>query len=332
MPDDILATAADRAERSPLEGAGMAKDAADLVTKVASGDWTEGLISLASLAYETKDFLADPLAKLTSMGLGWIIEFFGPLHWLLDQLTGDQEQLNLIVETWSGIAGEMSAAADDLHTRYTTDSANWTGPAVAQYRVFCADRVELYRAASATAQSVADNARMSGTVLTVVRELVRGLFTDAVGKAISIACRYPPPTTPAAAPEIATMITDTSSQAVQWVRKLERAFGNAGELLSQSGSQFRGIRSGLKLASQMPTLARRVGVASAVFEETAHLAKDVSKRVVKEIPGQLPEKVTVEVSKGVANTAAVMAGEPEPPADQSQLYDEPGPHRVTGNL
>jgi hypothetical protein len=325
-PNPIISAAADRAAASPLEGSDMLKDAADLATKVAGGDWAEGLLPLGSMVYESKDLLADPLAKLASMGLGWVIEFFGPLRGLLDQLTGNQEQLNLIVETWSGIAGEMSTAADDLHAVYTADTAGWTGPAVAQYRLFCANQVDLYRAASASATSVADTARMSGMALTVVREIVRGLVTDAVGKAISIACRYPPPTTPAAAPEITTAITNTGNKIVQWLRKLKRAFDNAMDMLRKSGGLFRNIRAGLKTATQFPNQANGIKLGAMVFEEAAAIVGDAAKQAVKEIPGQLPEMAAVELAKGAAGTAT--ANDPEP----SQLYDGPGPHRVTGNL
>jgi hypothetical protein len=226
----------------------------------------------------------------------------------------------------------MAGAADDLHTRYTTDSANWTGPAAAQYRLYCADQVELHRAASAAAQSVADNARMSGTALTVVREIVRSLITDAAGKAISIACRYPPPATPAAAPEIAVMITDTSSQIVQWVRKLERAFGNAGELLRQSGNLFRKTVGAFKKANMMSNLVHRTEFLSTTIDAVSAVPGAAVKQAVKAIPGQIPEKVFVETAKGAASTSAAMEDEPKPPHDQSQLYDGPGPHRVTGTL
>jgi hypothetical protein len=299
---------------------------------VASEDWTEGLVSLASMAYESKEFLADPLAKLSSMGLGWVIEFFGPLRWVLDQLTGNQEQLNLMVETWSGIAGTMTEAADDLHDLYTTASANWTGPAVAQYRLYCADQVDLYRAASASAQSVADNARLSGTALTVVREIVRGLITDAAGKAISIACRYPPPATLAAAPEIATAITNTGNKIVQWYRKLMRVFDNAKELLHQSGGIFRKVQGALKTAARYENPGRRAKFLSAAFGELGSFAKAAAKQAVKEIPEQIPEKVVAETAKGVASATVGMAEDPEPSDDQNQLYDGPGPHRVTGKL
>lgn len=331
-PSSITDAAAERAAPSPLEGSDMVKDAADLATKVADGDWTEGLLSLASLTYESRDLLKDPLAKLASMGLGWVIEFFEPLRWVLDQLTGNQEQLNLIVETWSGIAGEMADAADDLHACYTTDSANWTGPAVGQYRLYCANQVDLYRAASTTAQSVANTARMSGAILTAVREIVRGLITDAIGKTISIACRFPPPATPAAAPEITATIANTGNKIVQWIQKLKRAFNNAMELLQRSGGLFRNVRAGLKTASMMPTPARRTEFMSMMFGEVAAVAKGAAKQAVREIPQQLPEMALVETAKGAAGAVEGMADGPEPPDDQNQLYEGPGPHRVTGTL
>jgi hypothetical protein len=325
-PNPITAAATDRAAASPLEGSGMLKDATDLATKVAGGDWAEGLLALGSLAYESRDLLADPLAKLASMGLGWVIEFFGPLRWLLDQLTGNQEQLNLIVETWSGIAGELSTAADDLHTVYTTDTASWAGPAVAQYRLFCADQVDLYRAGAATAKSVADNARMSGMVLTVVREIVRGLITDAVGKTISIACRYPPPATPAAAPEITTAIANTGNKIVQWIDKLRRAFDNAKQLLGQSDRLFRSIQWSLDVTRRIRIPTDGSMVRAILTDAVSYSAK----QAVKEIPEQLPEMAAVELGKGAA--AFALADDPEPPADQNQLYDGPGPHRITGTL
>jgi hypothetical protein len=331
-PNSIIDGAEDRAAGSPLEGAGMAKDAFDLATKALSGNWAENLVSLGSLAYESKELLADPLAKLSSMGLGWLIEFFGPLRWVFDQLTGNQEQLNLIVETWSGIAGEMTSAADLLHHQYTTDSAEWTGPAVAQYRLYCADQVDLYRAASASAESVATISRLSGTALTVVREIVRGLITDAAGKAISIFCRYPPPATAFAAPEITKAIADTGHKIGQWLDKLKRAFGNAVELLRQSGRMFQHTSWLLKQSRHIADKALRSRVVSDTVDAVGIFAKSAAKKAVREVPEEITEKAVAETAKGAASAAAGMTDDPEPPVDQNQLYDGSGPHRVTGTL
>jgi hypothetical protein len=333
MSNPISDAAAERAAASPLEGSGLLKDAADLVTKVVSPDWAEGILAGVSAAYEVKDGLADPLAKLTSMGLGWVIEFFGPLRSVLDQLTGNQEQLNLIVETWSGIAGQMTTAADDLHDAYATDTAAWSGSAVAQYRLYCANQVDLYRAASATAMSVANNARMSGMVLTTVREIVRGLITDAVGKAVSTIARYPPPATPAAAPEITATVINTGNKITQWLNKLKRAFVNAKEMLRQSGRLFREVKGVLKVSRSY--VMHKGEVRSLLFESVGLIGNAMGKQAFKAIPGEITETVFEEGVKGSAGAAVGAMEGPETPPDkesQDQLYDGPGPHRVTGTL
>ncbi|TDV47837.1 hypothetical protein [Actinophytocola oryzae] len=319
MPDGnpVADAAAARAERSSLEGFGLAKDAYDLCAKVSSGDWTAGLVSAGSLAFEVRDLLADPLAKLVSLGLGWVIELFGPLRWVLDQLTGDQQQLNLVVETWSGVAAEMTKSADDLHDHYTRDSASWSGPAVTQYRLFCANQVELYRAGAAAAQSVSVNARMSGLLLTMVREIVRGLITDAVGKAVSILCRNPPPVTPAAVPEITQTITATGNKIVQWLRKLKAAFENAQRLLRRSVGIFRAVKTTVGMAGTYGDRAFSTGMLTALGEEIGILAKGALKQAVKEIPGELGQTVGLESGKAAAG-AATPPGPPEP-VDQDKL-------------
>lgn len=334
MSNPISDAAAQRAAASPLEGSGMLKDATDLATKLGSEDWAEGLLAGASAVYEVREGLKDPLAKLTSMGLGWVIEFFGPLRSVLDWLTGDQEQLNLIVETWSGVAGQMTKAADDLHHAYTTDTARWSGSAVTQYRLYCADQVDLYRAASVTAMTVSNNARMSGMVLTTVREVIRGLITDAVGKAVSIISRFPPPTTPGAAPEVTATVVETGNTIRQWLDRLKRAFANAKEMLRASNGLFTRLKSFLGTADTFSSAARAARFDSAVLGEIADRVKDFAVQAVKEIPGDIPGVVFEEGVKSAGGAAVGVVKGPEMPDEGSrdQLYGGPGPHRVTGTL
>jgi hypothetical protein len=335
MSNPISDAAADRAAASPLEGSGLLKDATDLVTKPFSDDLAGGILAGVSAVYEVKEGLEDPLAKLTSMGLGWVIEFFGPLRSVLDWLTGNQEQLNLIVETWSGVAGQMTQTADDLHDAYTTDTAAWSGSAVAQYRLYCADQVDLYRAASATAMSVSNNARMSGMVLTTVREVIRGLITDAVGKAASIISRFPPPTTPGAAPEVTATVVETGNKVRQWLDKLKRAFINAKEMLQESNGLFTKLKHALSTADTYKSAARAAMHDKDVFGEFASRAKDLAVQTAKEVPREIPDAVFEEGVKGAAGAAIGATTGPEMPPEretQEALYDGPGPHRVTGTL
>lgn len=339
------------ADSSALEGAGLAQDAHDLVTRVAGGDWTEGLISLLSAGLDVKSFLQDPLAKLTSMGLGWVIEHLGPLQDALDWVTGDQQQLGRLAETWTGIGGELLQTGKDLDGYYRTDTAHWSGAATVQYQRFCADRVNLYTAAAGAAQSVSQTVSICKGILAVIRSIVRDLITDCIGKVISIIARYPPPTTPLALPEIAGQAVTTGGRIMTWMRKLQKAFANAGQLFKESGNLFRSVRSKQRMlrniddaAGSIDRMARNLGASveeaaakSDAFRDAGiklakpdlvdvgqipkHLAEEMPK-AGREMAEEIPLKAAVEGAK------EIVEGTEEP----ARLYDGPGPHRVSGTL
>lgn len=354
--DDAATKAA--ANVSPLEGSGLAQDAADLAGQAVRGDWTEGLISASAVALDAAELLKDPVAKLVSMGLGWVIEFFGPLNWILDQLVGDQEQIDRLSLTWEGISTELGGVAEDLHVEYRSATADWSGPGVAQYMRYCGESVELYKAASDAAAATAGLIKTSGLILKVVRTIVRQLITDCVGKVISIVLRYPPPATPAAAPEVASAIADTGTTATKWLNQLKRAFSNAGEMLKQSMNLFRRIgrtlancassgKSAFDLAlgarGGLESLAVGAKHARAGAALLADLPAEVAPAVLREtreglgdVVNALPEKVLTESAKEYGKQVAAGPStdfEGGPGVKQAvALYDGPGPHRVSGTL
>jgi hypothetical protein len=183
--------------------------------------------------------------------------------------------------------------------------------------------------------SVANNARMSSMVLTIVREIVRGLITDAVGRAVSIISRYPLPATPGAAPEVTATVVDTGNKIRQWLDKLKRAFVNAKKMLQESNGLFKELRNMLSTTRYLSSVAKRASYGSAVIGEVAGRVKDFAVQAAKEIPSELPGVVFEEVVKGSAGAAVGALNGPEMPPEeetQDQLYDGPGPHRVTGTL
>jgi hypothetical protein len=255
--------AAAQGKVSVLEGSGILQDAQDLGQAIDNGQWAGSLVSLFSYGMGVRDLLADPMAKLVSMGLGWAIEFFDPLNAWLDWLTCDTEQLTVAAETWSGISAEMRTAGSELDGYYKTDTAGWSGPAVDQYRIFCADRVDLYNAAAGAAAATANLINRNKMLLTMVRSLVRDLITDGVGKVISIVLRYPPPATLAAAGEVAAQVQRTGAQVIDLVGKLKQALTNAKQLFRNCFQVFRDVRRIYKEAGDLlDTFRRSSGVLS----------------------------------------------------------------------
>jgi len=322
---------------SSLEGAGLAQDAYDLVSRAASGDWTEGLVSLLSAGLEAKSFVEDPLAKLASMGLGWVIEHVGWLREPLDWVTGDQEELTRMAGVWTGIGDELRQAGQDLDTWYRTDSAGWAGPAVEQYRRFCVDRVNLYNAAADAANSVTTTVTICKGILAVVRSIIRDLITDCVGKIISIIARYPPPTTPAAAPEVTAKAVETSNTIMTWVRKLRTAFANAGRLFTESGNLFKNIRDYLAEAKSAFGAARAGG--EGLTGALGHAARQTGSSVAfgvrdaaKQVADGVAEAATSAVKEMPAKAALEGAKEVAKDSAEDDLYEGSGPYRVSGTL
>jgi hypothetical protein len=221
-----------------VDGAGLLEDSLAIVAAADSTDWAGGLAAAVSAGFNVHDLVQDPMAKLISMGLGWVIEFFEPLNAWLDWLTGDKDQIGAMAKTWSGIATDLQEVGHDLERYCRTDTAQWSGQAVSQYRTFCTDRANLYYAASGAATATANLVFTNGVILNAVRSIVRDLITDCVGKVICIVLRYPPPATPAASGEVFLQIEKTGSRIIGWVDKLKTAFQNAADLMARASVIF----------------------------------------------------------------------------------------------
>lgn len=142
-------------------------------------------------------------------------------------------------------------------------------------------------------------------ILRVVRTIVRETVTDCVGKVISLALRYPPPATVAAAPEVADTVVSAGTAIQQWVTKLRRAFSNAAEPLGRSKRMFEDI--GGRLVRGIATRAR-----------------GAAKEALGEAADELPKTIAVEGAKESGKHVARDIDE--------ALYGRPGPHRVSGML
>jgi hypothetical protein len=368
----IVADAEQGMPRSAFEGAGMAQDFYDSVAKISSGDWTEGLANAAGVGLAAKEFLADPLGKLISMGLGWVVEHVDFLRTPLDWVTGDQAYLDKMAATWTGISDELSQGAEDLDRYYRSDTDNWKGLAADTYRTFCADRVVLYRGLAAGSTGTARLFVTCKIILAVARTLIRELITDFVGKVASMLLRYPPPVTPTAIPEAVTMANGYAQKIVGVVKRVRKAFGNATEWYRNLSLQFARVRDVLSAADDIAVQtfdsairqgyragkaaargvaaadrARRVGL-GAIGDEVGHVASAARDAAVKE----LPEKAGIEIAKESAKTSAGIVDDdrsnedtvapgtprdrphhdPSQPVENSYLHDGPGPHRVSGDL
>lgn len=215
------------------EGGGILHDAAETVGAVADGNWTEGLLNAVGTAAGVGGFLADPLAGLASAGVGMLIEHVSFLTEPLDWLAGDQDTLEETSTTWGNVSNHLEEVSTNLKDWVTNDTGQWSGRDVDTYRGFGADRADTYGGVAMAAQGISVLVNISKTIMNVVRGIVRDLISDAVGKLVSIAIRWAPAVAAFGA-GIAGMIAEAvpmaikyANKALEWCKKLSKAFSNA---------------------------------------------------------------------------------------------------------
>ncbi|MGW6449794.1 hypothetical protein [Lentzea sp. NPDC055074] len=221
------------------EGAGLFHDVTEAVSGFSDGNWAEGLLNLASAAGDIGKMLTDPLAYLFSAGFGWMFEHISFLKEPLDWLTGDQQTLDGMAQTWSSVSSYLDEISTDLKKAVDNDAGQWVGRDSAKYREFGADRADTYGAVGTAARGMSILITICKTILKVVRDIVRDLITEAIGKLISICIRWAPAMAAlgagiaGAVAEGVPVAVRYAQKCIEWCRKLTSAFGKAGGLFKK---------------------------------------------------------------------------------------------------
>ncbi|WP_152603790.1 WXG100 family type VII secretion target [Amycolatopsis rifamycinica] len=309
---------------SALEGAGMAQDFWDAAAKAADDDWTEGLLNLGFGAAGVMEFVQDPIAGLAGMGLGWLIEHVEVLRAPLDWVTGNQEQLDVMQETWSGISDEIDAVAKDLLDTVKADSAQWQGQGADAYRAFTAELGDMYSGVAGGAKAISVLIDVCKSILNVVRSVLRDLLTECIGKLISILMRYPGPAAPAGvAGEGTAEIVKCGRRMSEWLQKLVRAF-----------------RKGISQFNHLSGLFRTVGQKLlAALRDAVRAAPGVVKDGIQELPKALGEEAGKEAGKKTAGAYDEADKEyrenhynEKKPAAAEPVFRQQGGRRISGSI
>ncbi|GLZ31933.1 hypothetical protein Lesp02_41210 [Lentzea sp. NBRC 105346] len=312
-------------ETAATEGAGLFHDATEAVKGFSEGHWAEGLLNAGGAIAGVAGFMVDPIAGLISAGFGWLIEHVDFLREPLDWLTGDQQTLDGMSKTWSSVSSYMEETATLLKDAVQRDTASWQGKDSENYREFGVERADVYGTVSTVARGMSMLITLCKTILKVVRDIVRDLISEAVAKLISICIRWAPAVAAfgagvagAIAEAVPTAIK-YANKALDWCRKLTKAFGKAGGLFKHLDSLLERAqkfltKSGDNLAATFKATqaadARRVndyvnrGDTGIPFGMIGRDAVKEAKQVVIDgttgLPGQFLRKEGLEFGKEVA--------------------------------
>ncbi|WP_278264282.1 RHS repeat-associated core domain-containing protein [Nocardia sp. AG03] len=176
----LIATKEDTTDWST--GISLVSSVTDLSDAISGGSWIDVGLGVVGLGAEAVSLVVDPLGTLAAYGVGWLIEHCQPLQDALDWIAGDPAQIEAYAKTWDNVATRISEVATAQNTAVTTDVADWTGQTATAYKNAASNTTNLLTAANTAATTAASAIRLAGGVVAAVRETVRDLVAQTVGR------------------------------------------------------------------------------------------------------------------------------------------------------
>ncbi|AHH21053.1 putative Rhs protein [Nocardia nova SH22a] len=230
-------------------GIGVAESVADVHDAISSGSWVDGGLSVVDAGTEVVSMVVDPIGTLASYGVGWLMEHVQPLQDALDWIAGDPDAVTAYAKTWENVSTHINQVADQHNKHVTTDVADWTGSAGDAYRAHATETNTLLTAASNAASTASTAIAMAGGVVSFVRQTVRDLIAQAVGRLAAWAAEEVCTlgvATPLVAAQAGTFVAKVLSTIAKLFRRLSATFKKLTPLLHKLKGSWEDIIKALR--------------------------------------------------------------------------------------
>ena len=221
-------------DTTAITGIGLLEAGQAALDGINNGDWVEAGLGVVGAGLEALGVYMDPVGTLASYGVGWLIEHVQPLQDMLNDLAGAPPVIRAYARTWQNISEGVERAAGDLETTSHDRTAGWRGTAGDAYRARAGEVVDALRGASRVCSGVGAVVTIMGEVVAAVREFVRDLVADAVGRLVVWGLELLV-TGGAAAPVVAmqatSLVAKYAAKIADVVRKLLRTISNVARRL-----------------------------------------------------------------------------------------------------
>jgi hypothetical protein len=142
-------------------------------------------VTAVGAVLDTVAFAMDPLAKLISAGLGWLIEHISFLKEPLDQLAGDPAEVKKLAEELHKIAGNLRNAGKDLDSALQAQITRWQGEGYDSFKSLLDGHRTQIDDAGHSVDVAGYVVETTMALITAVRSLIRDIITTILGDIIS---------------------------------------------------------------------------------------------------------------------------------------------------
>ncbi|WP_233225625.1 hypothetical protein [Amycolatopsis sp. CA-126428] len=184
-PDGPGAFTAGNGDYGWAGGIGIAESSMDAFNGIKDGDWVSGGLGMLSLAGEIAGAAIDPFGYLMSSVASFLMEHVQPLKDMLDSVAGNPPVIQSYADTWGNVSKALGERKTDFDNAVKNGTTGWTGAGADAYRKFAAEHSEALSGAATVAGAISTVTMIMGQVVSFVRETVRQLIADLVGKLIA---------------------------------------------------------------------------------------------------------------------------------------------------
>ncbi|HEY3466752.1 MAG TPA: hypothetical protein VGL47_16575, partial [Amycolatopsis sp.] len=184
-PDGPGAFTAGNGDYGWAGGIGIAESSMDAFNGIKDGDWVSGGLGMLSLAGEIAGAAVDPFGYLMSSVASFLMEHVQPLKDMLDSVAGNPPVIQSYADTWGNVSKALGERKTDFDNAVKNGTAGWQGQGADAYRKFAAEHSEALSGAATVAGAISTVTMIMGQVVSFVRETVRQLIADLVGKLIA---------------------------------------------------------------------------------------------------------------------------------------------------
>lgn len=178
-----MTTAAAVPPGSTFSGTRLLDDGRRLSTAIRNGDWLEGGLAFLDTLGDAAAALSDPIATLTSIGMGWVLEHLKPLSTWLEQLAGSEANVASVAGQWTKTGETLRQTGTTLDTRLR-DLEGLTGGTVASYLRFARDASQHLGASGEWATAAASGFTSASTLVAKMQGVVKSAISQVVSVAI----------------------------------------------------------------------------------------------------------------------------------------------------
>ena len=232
---------------------GPIKDIKGFCSAAQAGDWQGEFSSAASLGATALSAAFHPIATVTGWVGSWIIDHVHPLQDMLQEFTGDPDEINAGSSTWTNISNASGNNAADLES-LLGKIADQKSKTLDAYRKKVDTLKQVFEAQKEAAAQIADTLKQQAAIADFIYGMIRDAISEAIGEFfedVAIEVFSLGTGTPLVVAKISAWVGEKVAKITEFINKALDAFAKLSKI---SEKLVQGLRGLVKLAQKLTDL------------------------------------------------------------------------------